>query len=107
MAALGVSGYVLWRWTAMASLLGARYKRLEELADDLDLKAWERRYKSLAAEVEDVLERESRLSDRIRKRAKVDHTPAEDVPNGEAFSARVNGVSHVVSVQELMRRSGR
>lgn len=80
--ACAISGIILIRWKAVAGLLGARYKRLEELSDDLDLKAWERRYKALAAEVEDVLERESRVSDRLRKRAQADDKmPREDVPN--------------------------
>lgn len=107
-AALGVAGVILARWKATAALLGARYKRLEELADDLDLKAWERRYKSLAADVEDLLDKVEHRFDRERKRRAAETTPREDVPNGQAFpTPRPNGASHVVSVSELVRRSSR
>jgi len=87
---LGVSGYLLARWKATTGFLEAGFKRVDALSNDLDLKAWERRYKALAADVEDVIDREARMHGRLRKRAKVDERegldmPREDLPNGQAF----------------------
>lgn len=76
----GVLTLGLTRRNALAGLPRARGK---PVGDDDEMV---RRYKALAAEVEDVLERERRMYDRLRKRARVDAedapVPREDVPNG-------------------------
>lgn len=76
----GVLAYGLARWNALAGLPRARPKPVEERTPEELIRV----VKGLIADVEDVLERERRMYDRLRKRAPVDavEVPREDVPNG-------------------------
>lgn len=61
----------------LVGVLGARWlpRAPARKAPDLTPEEWDRRFKLLAADVEDALEKMHRLHDRIRKRAKVDDEP--------------------------------
>ena len=73
-----------WAWMlagiaagAVAGVAGARWlpRAPARKAPVMLPEEWDRRFKLLAADVEDALEKMHRLHDRIRKRAKIDDEP--------------------------------